>query len=110
MKSSGLAKITSCNQPPTLRGRENNIYYTCKIKIQMDKKYTDQLSLSSKSEVITVLNRTDKMRTRSMIRLNMKRLLVKTTKPHKIRASNNNYTRPTALERSVAKTIGVGWG
>ena len=36
-------------------------------------------ALSSPSEVITMLNRTENMRTKSKARLNMKRLLVKTT-------------------------------
>ena len=62
-------------------------------------------ALSSPSEVITMLNRTEKTRDQKARQDNMKRSKVKTIKPHT--QKNKNNTRTTALEWSVTLTT---WG
>ena len=72
IKSPGSATITSRSQHPTPRVRGKEKSNACKINIQLHEKHIDQLALSSPSEVITMLKRTEKKwRTWSKVRLNM---------------------------------------
>ena len=83
IKKSGNATITSRSQSPTPRGREEGKNLNvCKITHAFK---AHRQTLSSPSEVITMQNGLKNKHENSKARLNEKRPVVKTTKPHKVK-------------------------